>query len=79
MPSQRFQYVNRRAFVGQRGQKRPTPTVTAGTLQPRTRVQQGKRLGQAVGVEPSADAFLTGKEWTAAVHAPGLCSRDRLA
>ena len=62
------------AFVGQRCQKRSTPTVTAGTLKPRALVEQGKRLCQAVGVESGLDALLTGKERVAAIHTPGLCS-----
>ena len=48
--------------------------MTAGALESSARVDQCEGLGQAVCAEPSPHAFLTGKEWVAAVHALDLCS-----
>ena len=46
--------------------------MTASTFNTSALVQQGERLCQAVGVKASADAFLAGKEWIAAIHASRL-------
>ncbi len=43
--------------------------MAAGAFQARALVDQCKGLRQAVGVESQLDAFLTGKERVAAVHA----------
>ncbi len=72
MAGQRLEQVNGNALVGQVRQKCPAATVAAGTFQARALVNQSKRLGQAVGVEPQLDAFLAGKERVVAVHARGL-------
>lgn len=64
--------MNSNALVGQVHQKRSATTVAAGPFQASAIVDQCKCLGQAVGVEPQLDAFLTGKEWVVAVHAGGL-------
>lgn len=52
--------------------------MTACTLKPSARVEQGERLCQAVGVEASFNTFLTSKEWVVTIHALDLLSRSPL-